>query len=80
MAKVADDWFAGTVTVAGTVATDVLLLDRLITFPEGPANPSSPTVPVTTVADPPTTVEGDSWSVETVAGVTIRFCDAGARR
>jgi hypothetical protein len=32
-ANVADDWFAGTVTVAGTVAAAGLLLCRLTTTP-----------------------------------------------
>ena len=47
---------AGTVTVAGTAATDVLLLDKLTTAPPVGAAAASVTVPVDEV--PPFTVSG----------------------
>jgi hypothetical protein len=77
--KVADDEPAGTVTVAGTVATLVSELDRAMTSPLGPACPLNATVPVTAVSEPPTTLEGDSPTLETVAAVTVSVVVAGAR-
>jgi hypothetical protein len=55
---------AATVTVAGTVAVDVLLLERETTAPPVGAGPLSVTVPVE--GDPPVTLVGVSVSEETV--------------
>jgi hypothetical protein len=55
---------APTVTVAGTVAVDVLLLERETTAPPVGAGPLSVTVPVE--GDPPVTLVGVSVSEETV--------------
>jgi hypothetical protein len=64
---------AATVTVAGTVAVDVLLLERETTAPPMGAGPLSVTVPVE--GDPPVTLVGFSVSEETVGrgcGSTVR--------
>jgi hypothetical protein len=64
---------AATVTVAGTVAVDVLLLERETTEPPVGAGPLSVTVPVE--GDPPVTLVGFSVSEETVGrgcGNTVR--------
>ena len=55
---------AATVTVAGTVAEDVLLLERETTAPPVGAGPLSVTVPVE--GDPPVTLVGFSVSEERV--------------
>ena len=55
---------AATVTVAGTVAVDVLLLERETTAPPVGAGPLSVTVPVE--GDPPVTLVGFSVSEERV--------------
>jgi hypothetical protein len=55
---------AATVTVAGTVAVDVLLLERETTAPPVGAGPLSVTVPVE--GDPPVTLVGLSVSEETL--------------
>ena len=55
---------AATVTVAGTVAVDVLLLERETTAPPVGAGPLSVTVPVE--GDPPVTLAGFSVSEERV--------------
>ena len=55
---------AATVTVAGTVAVDVLLLERETTAPPMGAGPLSITVPVE--GDPPVTLVGFSVSEERV--------------
>jgi hypothetical protein len=55
---------AATVTVAGTVAADVLLLERETTAPPVGAGPLSVTVPVE--GDPPVTLVGFSVSEERV--------------
>ncbi len=62
---------AATVTVAGTVAVDVLLLERETTAPPLGAGPLSVTVPVE--GDPPITLIGLSAIEESVAepGVTV---------
>jgi hypothetical protein len=66
---------AGTVTLAGTVAADGLLLDRPTTVPPDGAGPVNVTVPVDDV--PPLTVAGLNDSAESVAppppepGVTV---------
>src|SRR5437870_2294338 len=62
---------AATVTLAGTVAVDVLLLVRVTAAPPAGAGPLSVTVPVEDCA-PPVTVVGFSVSVESVG----RACGA----
>ena len=64
---------AATVTLAGTVAVDVLLLVRVTAAPPVGAGPLSVTVPVEDCA-PPVTVVGFSVSVESVGaacGATV---------
>jgi len=64
---------AATVTLAGTVAVDVLLLVRVTAAPPAGAGPLSVTVPVEDCA-PPVTVVGFSVSVESVGeacGATV---------
>ena len=56
---------AATVTLAGTVAADVLLLDSVTTAPPDGALAESLTIPVEPV--PPTTLEG--LSVREIEGV-----------
>ena len=58
---------AATVTLAGTVAVDVLLLDRETATPPLGAGPLSVTVPVE-VCTPPVTLVGFSVSEERVGG------------
>jgi hypothetical protein len=60
---------AGTVTLAGTVATDVLLLERETTAPPLGAAPLSVTVPVE--GDPPLTLLGFSAIADNVAGLAV---------
>jgi len=55
---------AATVTLAGTVAVDVLLLERETVAPPAGAGPLSVTVPVE--GDPPVTLVGFSVSEERV--------------
>ncbi len=55
---------AATVTLAGTVAVDVLLLERETVAPPAGAGPLSVTVPV--AGDPPVTLVGFSVSEERV--------------
>jgi hypothetical protein len=54
--KVAVVLFGSTVTVAGTLATEVLLLDRVTTAPPLGAGAANVTVPIDEV--PPCTVSG----------------------
>ena len=62
---------AGIVTLAGTVATTVLLLVRETTAPPVSAGPLSMTLPVE--GDPPLTLVGFSVSMVRVGGgVTVR--------
>jgi len=61
---------AGTITLEGTVATPVLLLESRTWAPPAGAGPLSVTVPVEDCA-PPTTLVGFSVSEETVGGVTV---------
>jgi len=68
--KVAEVAFAGTVTLAGTVAAEVLLLDNATTVPPAGAYPLSVTVPVE-VAEPPTTLVG--FKVKDVRPVATGF-------
>ena len=58
---------AATVTLAGTVAVDVLLLERETTAPPVSAGPLSVTVPVEDCT-PPVTLVGFSVSEERVGG------------
>ena len=66
---------AGTVTLAGTVAAPVLLLDKLTTAPPLGAGALSVTVPVEEL--PPVTLVGLRLSDESVggAGVTVSEAD-----
>lgn len=66
--NVADEAFAGTVTVAGTTA-DRVSLCNLTTTPAGPALPSNLTVPVALV--PPTTDAGVIEDGARTAGFTV---------
>ena len=67
--KVAVVAFAGTVTLAGTCAAAVLLLDRVTTAPPEGAGPFNVTVPVEDV--PPITEEGLLVMDPSVAAVTV---------
>src|SRR5438132_10344279 len=72
---------AATVTLAGTVAVDVLLLVRVTAAPPAGAGPLSVTVPVEDCA-PPVTVVGFSVSVESVGkacGATVSEEVGGAQ-
>jgi hypothetical protein len=60
---------AGTVTLSGTVATNVLLLARVTTAPPAGAIPLSLTVPVEEL--PPTTVVGFRVSEERTGGKIV---------
>src|SRR5437899_4794575 len=73
--KVALVALPGTVTLAGTLATPGLLLDRLTTAPPLGAGPLSVTVPVEEL--PPVTLVGLRLSDESVggAGVTVSEAD-----
>jgi len=75
--NVAELALAGTVTLAGTVAAEVLLLPRVTTVPPEGAEPFSVTVPVE-LALPPTTLAG--FSVKEVkpvaAGFTVSVAEA----
>src|SRR5436309_6763353 len=61
---------AGTVTLTGTVAAPVLLLDKLTTAPPLGAGALSVTVPVEEL--PPVTLDGLRLREESVGGVTAR--------
>src|SRR5881296_3285788 len=61
---------AGTVTLEGTVAAPVLLLESRTCAPPAGAGPFSVTVPVEDCT-PPTTLVGLSVSEETIGGVTV---------
>jgi hypothetical protein len=67
--KVAVLVFAATVTLAGTVAAEVVELASVTTAPPGGALPVNVTVPVEGV--PPTTLVGLTETVEFAAGVTV---------
>ena len=67
--KVALVALPGTVTLAGTLATPGLLLDRLTTAPPLGAGALSVTVPVEEL--PPVTLDGLRLSAESVGGVTV---------
>src|SRR5437899_11822693 len=61
---------AGTVTLEGTVATPVLLLESRTWAPPAGAGPLSVTVPVEDCT-PPTTLVGLSVSEETMGGAAV---------
>jgi hypothetical protein len=62
---------AGTVTLAGTVAAAVLLLESVTCAPPAGAGPFSVTVPVEDPSGPPITLVGFSASEETIGGITV---------
>ena len=64
---------AATVTLAGTVAADVLLLVSVTAAPPAGAAPFKVTVPVDEV--PPVTLVGLSVTLEGVGALTVRFTD-----
>ena len=70
MVKVALEAPLGTVTVAGTCATDVMLLVKLTTAPLEGAFPVKVTVPVELL--PPTTEVGVLVKVDRVAALIVR--------
>ena len=69
--KVALVALAGTVTLAGTLATEGLLLERETTAPPLGASPLSVTVPVEDPSGPPRTLDGLRVSEVGVGGVTV---------
>src|SRR3990172_879346 len=71
--KVATPVPAGTATVAGTAATDGLLLDRETTAPPTGAGPLNITDPL--VVSPPTIVEGLMETDDSDGGFTVRVED-----
>src|SRR5437899_543112 len=72
--KVALVALPGTVTLAGTVATLVLLLERATTAPPLGAGPLSVTVPVEEL--PPVTLVGLRLSDESVGGAGVTVSEA----
>src|SRR5437016_14574248 len=72
--KVALVALPGTVTLAGTLATPGLLLDRLTTAPPLGAGALSVTVPVEEL--PPVTLVGLRLSAESVGGAGVREGEA----
>jgi hypothetical protein len=64
------------VTLAGTVATETLLLERFTTAPPAGAGPVRVTVPTEDV--PPLRLDGFSVNEESVAGTTVNVAVAVA--
>jgi hypothetical protein len=62
---------AATVTLEGTVAAAVLLLESATTAPPAGAGPFSVTVPVEVPSGPPMTLVGFRVSEETIGGSTV---------
>ena len=62
---------AGTVTLEGTVAAPVLLLESATTAPPAGAGPFSLTVPVEVPSGPPTTLVGLRLRELTIGGSTL---------
>ena len=62
---------AGMVTLEGTVAAAVLLLESVTCAPPAGAGPFSVTVPVEDPSRPPITLVGFSASEETIGGITV---------
>lgn len=77
-ANVAEVWPAATVTEAGTVTTDVLLLES-VTVTEAVAAPVKVTVPVTgATVEPPVTLSGETVVLESAGtGVALASLEAG---
>ena len=67
--KVAELPPAGTVTLAGTLATEDLLLDSATTVPPAGAGPLRVTVPVEEV--PASTAEGESVNEDSTGGLMV---------
>jgi hypothetical protein len=64
---------AAIVTLAGTIATKMLLLERATTAPSLGAGPLNVTVPVAEL--PPVTLEGFSFSEASTGGTTVSEAD-----
>jgi hypothetical protein len=70
--KSAEVWPAATVTLAGTVTSELPLLSETAN-PPGPAGPLNVTVPKHPA--PPATIEGDMAIDARIAGTTVNFTD-----
>ena len=70
--KVALDLPAGMATLAGTVAAEVIELERVTTIPLADAGPDKVKVPVTAVVELPLTEFGDTLMEDSSAGWSVR--------